>query len=69
MSVVAGLSAMTRRMFLVASLLGTAPIVFVYAYAGAVSRQTGSLVPAIVMLIAVAALGWVVYKAKMETKS
>ncbi len=69
MSVVAGLSTMTRRMFLVASLLGTAPIVFVYAYAGAVSRQTGSLVPAIVMLIAVAALGWVVYKAKMETKS
>src|SRR5258706_230070 len=51
MSVVAGLSTMTRRMFLVASLLGTAPIVFVYAYAGAVSRQTGSLVPAIVMLI------------------
>jgi uncharacterized membrane protein YdjX (TVP38/TMEM64 family) len=68
MSVVAGLSTMTRRVFLVASLLGTAPIVFVYAYAGAVSRQTGSLVPAIVMLVAVAALGWVVYKAKMETE-
>jgi uncharacterized membrane protein YdjX (TVP38/TMEM64 family) len=68
MSVVAGLSTMTRRVFLIASLLGTAPIVFVYAYAGAVSRQTGSLVPAIVMLVAVAALGWVVYKAKMETE-
>jgi uncharacterized membrane protein YdjX (TVP38/TMEM64 family) len=67
MSVVAGLSTMTRRVFLLASFLGTAPIVFVYAYAGAVSRQTGSLVPATVMLVAVAALGWVVYKAKMET--
>jgi uncharacterized membrane protein YdjX (TVP38/TMEM64 family) len=67
MSVVAGLSTMTRRVFLLASFLGTAPIVLVYAYAGAVSRQTGSLVPATVMLVAVAALGWVVYKAKMET--
>jgi uncharacterized membrane protein YdjX (TVP38/TMEM64 family) len=65
MSVVAGLSTMTRRTFLTASLLGTAPIVFVYAYAGAVSRQTGSLVPAIVMLVAVAGLGWVVYRARM----
>jgi uncharacterized membrane protein YdjX (TVP38/TMEM64 family) len=59
---------MTRRVFLIASLLGTAPIVFVYAYAGAVSRQTGSLVPAMVMLVAVAAFGWVVYKAKIETE-
>src|SRR5439155_25440757 len=67
MSVVAGLSKMNRGSFLIASLVGTAPIVVVYAYAGAVSRQTGSLVPAIIMLIAVAAFGWVVYKAKMET--
>lgn len=66
MSVVAGLSTMTRRVFLIASLAGTAPIVFVYAYAGAVSRQTGSLVPAIVMLVAVAALGWIVYRARMS---
>jgi uncharacterized membrane protein YdjX (TVP38/TMEM64 family) len=69
MSVVAGLSTMTRRVFLIASLLGTGPIVFVYAYAGAVSRQTGSLVPAIVMLVAVAALGWVVYRAKIAPES
>jgi uncharacterized membrane protein YdjX (TVP38/TMEM64 family) len=65
MSVVAGLSRMTRRTFLVASLLGTAPIVIVYAYAGAVSRQTGSLVPAVVILIAVAGLGWVIYRARL----
>jgi uncharacterized membrane protein YdjX (TVP38/TMEM64 family) len=65
MSVVAGLSAMRRSTFLLASLLGTAPIVFVYAYAGAVSRQVGSLLPAIVMLVAVAGCGWVWYRARM----
>jgi len=65
MSVVAGLSRMTRGAFLAASLVGTLPIVVVYAYAGAVSRQTGSLVPAVVMLIAVAGLGWVIYRARI----
>ncbi len=54
MSVVAGFSTMSRAMFLWTSLLGTAPIVFVYAYAGAASRQAGSLVPAVVMTIAIA---------------
>jgi uncharacterized membrane protein YdjX (TVP38/TMEM64 family) len=63
MSVVAGLSAMRRSTFLIASALGTAPIVVVYAYAGAMSRETGSLVPAIVILIAVAAAGWLWYRA------
>jgi uncharacterized membrane protein YdjX (TVP38/TMEM64 family) len=65
MSVVAGLSAMRRRTFLLASAIGTVPIVIVYAYAGAVSRQAGSLVPAIVMLIAVAGLGWILYRMRM----
>src|SRR4051812_37483758 len=65
MSVVAGLSTMTRRTFVVASLVGTTPIVFVYAWAGAVSRQTGSIVPATIMLIAVAAFGWVIYRSRM----
>ncbi len=68
MSVVAGLSNMTRSSFLIASLLGTAPIVVVYAYAGAVSRQTGSLVPAVIMLIAVAGLGWIVYRARISER-
>jgi len=65
MSVVAGLSTMTRRTFVVASLIGTAPIVFVYAWAGAVSRQTGNALPAAIMLLAVAAFGWVIYRARM----
>lgn len=63
MSVVAGLSAMGRRTFLAASLVGTAPIVVVYAYAGAKSREMDSVVPAVVILIAVAAAGWVWYRA------
>jgi len=67
MSVVAGLSTMPRRTFLVASALGTAPIVVVYAYAGAMSRETGSLVPAIVILVAVAAAGWLWFQTKMKS--
>lgn len=65
MSVVAGLSTMSRRAFLVASAIGTAPIVVIYAYAGAMSRDTGSLVPAVVIIVAVAASGWVWYRARM----
>ena len=42
MSVVAGLSGMSRSAFLVASVLGTTPIVMVYAYAGALSREWGA---------------------------
>jgi uncharacterized membrane protein YdjX (TVP38/TMEM64 family) len=63
MSVVAGLSTMKRSTFLIASVIGTAPIVIVYAYAGAMSREMDSVVPAIVILIAVAAAGWVWYRA------
>lgn len=66
MSVVAGLSTLPRRTFLLASVVGTAPIVVVYAYAGAVSRETGSLVPAVVILVAVAAAGWVWYRARIR---
>jgi uncharacterized membrane protein YdjX (TVP38/TMEM64 family) len=53
-SVVAGLSTMSRRTFLWTSLAGTAPIVLVYANAGAMSRDVGSIVPAVVILVAVA---------------
>ena len=62
MSIVAGLSPMKRLTFLAASTIGTVPIVAVYAYAGAMSKETGSLVPAIVILIAVAAVGWIWYR-------
>ena len=69
MSIVAGLSPMRRSTFLIASTIGTAPIVVVYAYAGAKSRETGSLVPAIVILLAVAAAGWIWYRAIRSTPS
>ena len=62
-SVVAGLSTMPRRTFLIASTIGTLPIVVIYAYAGAMSREMDSVVPAVVILIAVAAAGWVWYRA------
>lgn len=66
MTVVAGLSTMSRGVFLLASLIGTGPIVLVYAYAGAASRDSGSLVPAVVILIAVAASAGVFYRARFE---
>lgn len=69
MSIVAGLSRMRRSTFLLSSLIGTLPIVVVYAYAGAVSRQTGSLVPAIVIALAVGGLGWVIYRARLSDAS
>ena len=59
---------MNRGSFLTASLLGTAPIVVIYAYAGAVSRRTGSLVPAVIMLIAVAGLGWILFRARIADR-
>jgi uncharacterized membrane protein YdjX (TVP38/TMEM64 family) len=67
MSVVAGLSRMTRRAFLAASLAGTAPIVLVYAYAGAASREAGSLVPAVVILAVVIGGGWLWYRSRVRT--
>lgn len=66
MSIVAGLSPMRRSTFLIASTIGTAPIVIIYAYAGAKSREAGSLVPAVVILLAVAAAGWIWYRATIR---
>lgn len=68
MSLVAGVSTMRRRTFLLASAIGTAPIVVVYAYAGSMSRETGSLVPAIVILIAVAGVGWIWYRSAVSRR-
>jgi uncharacterized membrane protein YdjX (TVP38/TMEM64 family) len=64
LSVIAGLSRMPRATFLGASLLGTIPIVIVYAWAGARARDTGSLVPAIVITVAVAAGGWIWFRSR-----
>jgi uncharacterized membrane protein YdjX (TVP38/TMEM64 family) len=66
MSVVAGLSGMRRSTFLTASIVGTLPIVVIYAYAGAVSRQTGSIVPAVIILIAMAGAAWVWYRSRVD---
>jgi uncharacterized membrane protein YdjX (TVP38/TMEM64 family) len=66
LSVVAGLSGMRRATFLIASFIGTAPVVVLYAYAGAKSREMGSLLPAVIMLVAVAGAGWLWYRARIE---
>ena len=69
MSLVAGVSTMKRRTFLLASVVGTAPIVVVYAYAGAMSREMGSLVPAIVILLAIGGAGLIWYRASRPLSS
>ena len=66
MSVVAGLSAMKRGTFLIASTIGTLPIVVIYAYAGAMSREMDSVVPAVVIVIAIAAAGWIWHRARLD---
>ncbi len=67
MSLVAGLSAMPRRTFLWTSLAGTAPVALAYAYAGAVARESGTVLPAAIFLIAITGLGWVVYRTRVRT--
>lgn len=66
MSIVAGLSTMKRSTFLLASILGTLPVVVIYAYAGAVSRHVGSIVPAVVILIAVAGAAWIWHRSRRD---
>jgi uncharacterized membrane protein YdjX (TVP38/TMEM64 family) len=65
MSVVAGLSSMRRATFLGASLAGTLPIVLIYAYAGAKSREVGNILPAAVILLTLAAAAWLVYRTRI----
>jgi 3-dehydroquinate synthase len=69
MSLVAGLSQMPRRVFLTASIVGTAPIVLIYAYAGAISREVGSLLPAVVILVGVVAAAWLWYRSRRVTSA
>jgi uncharacterized membrane protein YdjX (TVP38/TMEM64 family) len=65
MSLVAGLSAMKRSTFLLASVTGTVPVAIVYAYAGSVSRDTGSAVPAIVILVAMTGAAALWYRSRV----
>jgi uncharacterized membrane protein YdjX (TVP38/TMEM64 family) len=69
MSLVAGVSTMARTTFLAASAIGTLPIVIVYAYAGARSAATGSVIPAIVILLAVGGAGLIWYRATRREPS
>jgi uncharacterized membrane protein YdjX (TVP38/TMEM64 family) len=62
LSVVAGLAGMRRGRFLIASLAGTTPAVIVYAYAGAFSREIGSVIPAAAVMGVVLVIGWFFYR-------
>lgn len=66
MSLVAGLSRMSRATFVWSSLVGTVPVALAYAYAGAASREAGSLLPAAIFLIAITGIGWVIYRARVR---
>lgn len=65
MSVVAGLSAMPRATYIAAAVAGTIPEVAIYAWAGAQSREAGTIVPAVVILMALGAAGWIVRRNRL----
>jgi uncharacterized membrane protein YdjX (TVP38/TMEM64 family) len=60
LSVVAGLSTTSRGTFVLANLLGTIPLCFLYAYAGASARQVQSIVPAVLIGLCTPAVGWII---------
>ncbi len=64
-SIVAGLSRMGRVRFLSAALVGTAPVAYAYAYAGALTQRTGSLLPVLVLLLVVAT-AWIGYRSRLR---
>lgn len=66
-SVAAGLSSMSRRTFLSASVIGTVPVAAVYAYSGSLSLDTGSIVPAAVILVAMTGGAYLWWKARLKT--
>jgi uncharacterized membrane protein YdjX (TVP38/TMEM64 family) len=65
LSIAAGLGDMKRSDFLSASILGTLPLCFVYAYAGAFSLRGGSIVPALVAAVAVPSLAWILWRRRV----
>jgi uncharacterized membrane protein YdjX (TVP38/TMEM64 family) len=67
MSVVAGLSSMKRATFLAASFAGTLPVAIGYAYAGSVSRETGTVLPAFAMFVAVTGVAFLWYRARVSS--
>lgn len=65
LTLVAGLLRMNRVRFLTASLLGTVPITFLYAYAGSSSVAVNSTIPAIFILVCVPAIAWAFVQRKL----
>jgi uncharacterized membrane protein YdjX (TVP38/TMEM64 family) len=60
LSLVAGLFRMPRGKFVVSSIVGTLPICFLYAYAGASALASRTVVPALFVFVCVPAVAWLI---------
>lgn len=58
MSLLAGLSQMRRPTFIGAAVAGSIPEAALYTYAGASSREMGNLMPAVLIVMALAGAAW-----------
>ena len=66
LSLVAGLARMPRATFLTATLVGTTPVAFAYSYAGALSLEAGTPLPAIVIAVSVIGGAWLIARTRLR---
>jgi uncharacterized membrane protein YdjX (TVP38/TMEM64 family) len=59
-SLLSGAMRVDRAVFIGASLAGTVPICFIYAYAGSASWEGSTLIPALAAAVVLPAIGWVI---------
>ena len=58
---------MGLRIRVLPSVIGTVPVAAVYAYSGSLSLDTGSIVPAAVILVAMTGGAYLWWKARLKT--
>lgn len=68
-SLVAGLTSMSRHVFLTASIMGTLPVSFIYSFAGSLSWDRASIVPALLAGILFPALAWLIVRRSVSRLS
>ncbi len=66
LSFVAGLMNMSRVRFLGASLLGTAPVAFIYSRAGAASWERETVLPAVFVFLCIPAAAWIIAQKRLS---
>lgn len=67
-SCMAGLTKMKTWKFLLATMLGTLPICFIYSYAGNTSAEIENLIPAFLICIFIPVIGWMIMRVARKTK-